>query len=53
MREAAFYQLPILLDHISDSAIMPQPGTRTSYNSLYLETGFKAMAGPELADMEK
>lgn len=52
-REASFYQLPVLLDHISSACIMPQPGTSVQFDTLYLETGYKALEGPELIDMEK
>jgi hypothetical protein len=38
-REALFYRLPGLLDHIQRTSIMPQPGTRAFYDSLYFETG--------------
>lgn len=52
-REASFYQLPVLVEHISNTSIMPQPATQTYYDSLYLETGFKALEGPEIAEMER
>jgi hypothetical protein len=52
-REAAFYSLPGLVDHVQGISLMPQPGTRTYYDSLYLETGFKSIEGPSLKEMEK
>lgn len=53
MREAAFYQLPGLLQHIADTGLAPPRDVRVTYNSLYIETGFKAMEGEGLADMER
>ena len=38
-REASFYRLPGLVDHIGRTSIMPHPGTRAFYDSLYFETG--------------
>ncbi len=52
-REAQFYSLPGLVEHIQNTSLMPQPGTRTFYDSLYLETGFKSIEGPSLKEMEK
>eukprot|EP00879_Flechtneria_rotunda_P024670 GHRR01026171.1.p1 GENE.GHRR01026171.1~~GHRR01026171.1.p1 ORF type:complete len:286 (+),score=97.61 GHRR01026171.1:406-1263(+) len=52
-REAVFYQLSALLQHIHCTSIMPQPGTRAFYDTLYLETGFSSIEGPHLRDMER
>eukprot|EP00877_Chromochloris_zofingiensis_P012650 jgi/Chrzof1/7639/Cz02g31070.t1 len=52
-REAQYYGLPGLVEHIQSTSIMPQPGTRAHYDSLYLETGFKSIEGPSLKEMEK
>lgn len=52
-REAQFYGLPGLLDHIERTSIMPQPGTRTHYDSLYLETGYRSIEPHNLKEMER
>lgn len=44
-REAFFYQLTDLLQHIQHTVIMPHPSTRTFYDMAYLETGFQALEG--------
>lgn len=46
-REAYFYQLQELLHHIQHTAIVPQPSTRTFYDMLYLETGFRPIEDPQ------
>lgn len=45
-REAYFYQLSELLHHIQHTALVPQPSTRSFFDMLYLETGFKSIEHP-------
>lgn len=52
-KEAEYYQLPGLLERIQSTSIVPQPGTRALYDSLYLETGFNSIEGPSLKEMEQ
>lgn len=52
-REAYFYQLPELIHHIQHTPLMPQPSTRTFFDMLYLETGFKSLEqDDEMKDLE-
>lgn len=52
-RESEFFQLPGLMERIQSTSIMPQPSTRCMYDSLYLETGFNSIEGPNLREMEQ
>lgn len=52
-KEAEYYQLPGLIERIQSSSVVPQPGTRALYDSLYLETGFNSIEGPSLKEMEQ
>jgi hypothetical protein len=52
-REAQFFGLPGLLDRINGTAIVPEPNTRAVYDSIYLETGFSSIEGPNIKEMEQ
>eukprot|EP00199_Chlamydomonas_sp_CCMP681_P000744 CAMPEP_0119104806 /NCGR_PEP_ID=MMETSP1180-20130426/2926_1 /TAXON_ID=3052 ORGANISM="Chlamydomonas cf sp, Strain CCMP681" /NCGR_SAMPLE_ID=MMETSP1180 /ASSEMBLY_ACC=CAM_ASM_000741 /LENGTH=502 /DNA_ID=CAMNT_0007089655 /DNA_START=10 /DNA_END=1518 /DNA_ORIENTATION=- len=51
-READYYGLPGLVGLIQNQSISPEPGTRSVYDSVYLETGFLSIEGASLKDME-
>jgi hypothetical protein len=52
-REAQFFGLPGLLERINGTAIVPEPNTRAVYDSIYLETGFSSIEGPNIKEMEQ